>query len=261
MAWPGEKPLAEGFIKRDSHGGGVRVCAVCGITGTGVGGRVVRGSGGVPRTKRTDGGVRGRRQGVREPTCKKGGVAGSIRGKRVKRWWCYRSAMRAWRIKVVERIGRLGKRYIFTHGGGETLLSSGRLPGRDLASSRHEATCGAELFLQTVWFNVGSYSRHLPLRFECVQLPAEAKPRRRPAGLRPIPPRRAPQGVLLRGRVAAPRRCHDDQDVRQRRLRASTAPCRARRASRRPTREPACLALGPSPPLTLCSSHAGECGR
>ena len=34
-----------------------------------------------------------------------------------------------------------------------------------------------------------------------------------------------------------------------------------RRASRRPTREPACLALGPSPPLTLCSPHAGECGR
>ena len=88
VAWPGEKPLAEGFIKRDSHGGGVRVCAVCGITGTGVGGRVVRGSGGVPRTKRTDGGVRGRRQGVREPTCKKGGVAGSIRGKRVHRWRC-----------------------------------------------------------------------------------------------------------------------------------------------------------------------------
>ena len=55
--------------------------------------------------------------------------------------------------------------------------------------------------------------------------PLLALPRRRP-GRRPMP-RRAPQGVLLRGRVAAPRRCHDDQDVRQRRLLASTAPCRA----------------------------------
>ena len=85
-----------------------------------------------------------------------------------------------------------------------------RVGAKSLANSFHTCRCV---------LSVSPASRMRPK-------PLLALPRRRP-GLRPMPPRRAPQGVVLCGRVAAPRRCHDDQDVRQRRLLASTAPCRA----------------------------------